>query len=1056
MTEALYQTLGSLATPFMDPASRTWWGALVFSAGLTLLLVCLGKAPLRAHASLRNPSVKLDLQLLIGSQFLRLLKGSGGVGLAWLLATHLVRRMDAWAGIPSAPELPPTLLTLLYSATLFVAWDASRFAVHWALHRVPLLWRFHQVHHSATVLTPLTYHRVHPVESLLYQGRGALVTGLVAGLFYWAFRGQAQPLTWLGVPAIGLGLNMLVGNLRHSHVWLPYPNWMERWLISPAQHQVHHSAEPQHFDKNFGTWLSVWDRLCGSWVASDVPPMNFGLAQPNHGPSLLSAWFAPFGALPKAPLAAAALLLAAGSAHAQESDSEEVDPDNGETRTEQAPSDGADPGNESPGLRMIIRDKQGTPRVAGSAHELSEEDLEQFEYNDIERVLSAQVPGVTTRGEDGYGLRPNIGIRGANAERSAKVSLMEDGVLLAPAPYAAPAAYYFPMSTRMVGLEVFKGPAAIRYGPNTVGGAINLITRPVPLTPELRIDLAGGLRQTGKVHIYGGKSWERGGFLIEGVHLRTAGFKALPNGGPTGFSHSEAMAKAFWLPAPGQRLELKLGYAGETSYETYTGLSEQDYEKDPYSRYAATSEGVMNFARGQAELSWLASPGNWKVRTVAYGHGLDRAWTKLNGFEDGPGMYELVQNGGTGGEAALYMAVLRGESDSSDAERLEIGTRDRRYLATGLQSTARTVRVGERVTHTLELGARLHQDQVWRYHTADFFDMRSGVMQSANLETRVDQDSFAQARALALHVQDDVRIGAWHVLPGFRLESISAFKHDVGGPPQPALRITPLPGVGVLHETTSWMSLFAGANRGFSPVAPGQPDEVRPETSWNYEGGLRFDQGETRLEVVGFFNDYDNLTGQCSVSGSCVGEQIDQQFSAGQVWIWGAEVGVGHSILLPGQLSMPLEGSYTLTQSRFQSSFVSEFPQFGDVSAGDSLPYLPQHQAAGRIGLRGKRFSSAMGLIFRSELLDSAGDFERDLTVPSLVLLDASLNVQVRPSTQLYLSATNLLNNTAPTAWRPVGLRPSAPRQVMLGVKVHPLPQDQGQPPVPREQRESR
>ena len=1053
LTEAATQTLGSLVAPFLDPASRTWWGALAFSAAMTLALVALGKAPRKLRASWRDPSIKLDLQLFFGTQLLRAIKGGGGAGLAWLLATHLVRRLDAWAGVPAAPELSPALLTLLYSATLFVAWDASRFAVHWALHRVPMLWRFHQVHHSATVLTPLTYHRVHPVESLLYQGRGALVTGVVAGLFYWGFRGQAQPLTWLGVPAIGLVLNMVVGNLRHSHVWLPYPAWLERWLISPAQHQVHHSAEPQHFDKNFGTWLSVWDRLSGSWVASDVPPSRFGLDQPNHSPSLLSAWFAPFAPLPRAlPFVSAALLLMGGAAQAQDSS------DEGQESEEPADEPADEQGettNESPGLRMIVRDKQGTPRVAGSAHELSEDDLEQFEYDDIERVLSAQVPGVTTRGEDGYGLRPNIGIRGANSERSAKVSLMEDGVLLAPAPYAAPAAYYFPMSTRMVALEVFKGPAAIRYGPNTVGGAVNLLTRPVPLSPELRIDLAGGLRQTAKVHVYGGTSWDKGGFLIEGVHLRTAGFKTLPNGGPTGFDHSEAMAKLYWLPAPGQRLELKLGFTGETSYETYTGLSEQDYEKDPYARYAATSAGEMNFRRGQAELSWLASPGAWKVRTVAYGHGLDRSWTKLNGFEDGPGMYELVQNGGTGGEAALYMAVLRGDADSSDAERIEIGTRDRQYLSTGLQSTARYVQVGERLTHSIELGARLHQDQVWRYHTAAFFDMRSGELVDSG-ETRLDQDSFAQARALAVHAQDDIRLGDWHLLPGFRLETISSYKHDAGGAPEPALRITPLPGLGVLHETTPWLSLFAGANRGFSPVAPGQPEEVLPETSWNYEGGLRFDQGATRLEVVGFFNDYENLTGQCSVSGSCVGEQIDQQFSAGEVWIWGAEVGVGHSFLLPGHLSVPIEGSYTLTQSRFQSSFSSEFPQFGDVSMGDALPYLPQHQAAGRLGLRGERFSTAVGVMFRSEMLDSAGDFERDLTVPSLFLVDASLNVQVHPSTQLYVSGTNLLNNSSPTAWRPVGLRPSAPRQVMLGVKVHPLPQRPAPLDAPREQKESR
>ena len=94
-----------------------------------------------------------------------------------------------------------------------------------------------------------------------------------------------------------------------------------------------------------------------------------------------------------------------------------------------------------------------------------------FELDNIETVLQ-QVPWISTRNEDGFGLRPNIGIRGANSDRSAKITLMEDGIPLAPAPYAAPAAYYFPMSTRVVGVEVFKGPAATRFGPHTIGGAL--------------------------------------------------------------------------------------------------------------------------------------------------------------------------------------------------------------------------------------------------------------------------------------------------------------------------------------------------------------------------------------------------------------------------------------------------------------------------------------------------------------------------------------------------------------------------------------------------------
>ena len=108
-------------------------------------------------------------------------------------------------------------------------------------------------------------------------------------------------------------------------------------------------------------------------------------------------------------------------------------------------------------------------RTAGSAHKLSEKTLQRQGHDDIHRILG-QVPGVYVREEEGYGLRPNIGLRGASSDRSAKVTLMEDGLLLGPAPYSAPAAYYFPIASRLVGVEVYKGPAAVQFGPQTIGG----------------------------------------------------------------------------------------------------------------------------------------------------------------------------------------------------------------------------------------------------------------------------------------------------------------------------------------------------------------------------------------------------------------------------------------------------------------------------------------------------------------------------------------------------------------------------------------------------------
>jgi Fe(3+) dicitrate transport protein len=148
---------------------------------------------------------------------------------------------------------------------------------------------------------------------------------------------------------------------------------------------------------------------------------------------------------------------------------------------------------------IVVTAPDGTPRVAGSAHVVSEAELERFEYTDIHKVL-AKIPGVTIRVEDGFGLRPNIGIRGVDSDRSSKILLLEDGLPLAPAPYAAPAAYYFPLTQRVVGVEVFKGATAIRQGPQTIAGAINLLTRPVGPRDAAALDLAVGPRDTQKLH----------------------------------------------------------------------------------------------------------------------------------------------------------------------------------------------------------------------------------------------------------------------------------------------------------------------------------------------------------------------------------------------------------------------------------------------------------------------------------------------------------------------------------------------------------------------------
>ncbi len=131
----------------------------------------------------------------------------------------------------------------------------------------------------------------------------------------------------------------------------------------------------------------------------------------------------------------------------------------------------------------IVGSAEDARNLPGSVSVISNEDLKKTMDTDIHKILSA-VPGVFFRTEDGYGLRPNISIRGTTIDRSAKVSIMEDGVLVAPAPYTSASAYYFPTTGRIHQVEVVKGPSAITQGPSTIGGAINLISTPIPSSDE--------------------------------------------------------------------------------------------------------------------------------------------------------------------------------------------------------------------------------------------------------------------------------------------------------------------------------------------------------------------------------------------------------------------------------------------------------------------------------------------------------------------------------------------------------------------------------------------
>ena len=155
-------------------------------------------------------------------------------------------------------------IILSFTIFQFTIDDFSKYIVHRFMHKWPVLWALHKVHHSATVLTPMTVFRTHPLEGIVFSLRSAITQAIGISLFFYLFGNLVSLYTIVGVNVFVFVFNILGSNLRHSHIGIRYWKWLEYIFISPAQHQLHHSVAFEHHDKNFGAALAVWDWLFGS------------------------------------------------------------------------------------------------------------------------------------------------------------------------------------------------------------------------------------------------------------------------------------------------------------------------------------------------------------------------------------------------------------------------------------------------------------------------------------------------------------------------------------------------------------------------------------------------------------------------------------------------------------------------------------------------------------------------------------------------------------------------------------------------------------------------
>lgn len=699
--------------------------------------------------------------------------------------------------------------------------------------------------------------------------------------------------------------------------------------------------------------------------------------------------------------------------------------------------------------KVIMGSKFEAKNRTGSAYYISPKEIKRFNYTDVNRTLRT-VPGVNVYEEDGFGLRPNLSLRGTSPERSSKITLMEDGVLIAPAPYSAPAAYYFPTIARMQAVEVLKGSSQIQYGPYTTGGAINMISTEVPNSFGAFLNTSYGSFQSGRVHTLLGDSRKNFGYAIEYLNYNSDGFKNLDNGGDTGFDKNDLVAKLrFNTNAQakiGQEFEIKFQYSDETSNETYLGLTQEDFLQDPFRRYAGSQVDEMNNEHVQfMGTHTLKFSDFFRITTTGYINDFKRNWYKVDFITiDGEreGISTVLGNPESFND---YFNLVSGASNSDVNDFLNARNNNREYYSTGIQTKLDYHWTGEKTFHDIEIGARYHYDEEDRFQWIDDYAMVNGTMVLVNAGIPgTNANRISDAKAFSTYAQYKLKYNNWTFMPGVRYENIKLTRTNFGTNDiertgsDISLRENQvdvfIPGMGFNYNFQK-ISIFGGIHKGFSPPS-NQPGED-PEESINYELGSRFSVGGLSGELVGFYNDYSNLLGSDLAATGGTGS-LDQ-FNAGEVKVQGLELLVNYN-LIPNSKNfiLPVTFGYTFTDTEFLNSFGSEDDLWGEVTAGDELPYLSKHQFNTTISLEHQNFEVNLSGRFNGVFRTQAGSG----SIPFAERVDSNFIVDLAGKYRLgnYLAVTanviNLLDETYAVARVPAGLRPGHPFGIYGGLEL--------------------
>jgi Fe(3+) dicitrate transport protein len=671
----------------------------------------------------------------------------------------------------------------------------------------------------------------------------------------------------------------------------------------------------------------------------------------------------------------------------------------------------------------VIGEREDLYRIPGSGEVLDRELLEAAHVFSVNEALR-KIPGLNPRDEEGFGLRPNVGVRGLNPTRSTKVTLLEDGIPLSYAPYGDNASYYHPPVDRYDRIDVLKGSGQLLYGPQTIGAVIGYVT-PVPTEePSGFVSATLGNEDYLNGHVrLGGK-----GLLLD--YVRKQGDGARHN-----LEHAidDLNLKMLVDLSPTQRLILRANQYVEDSMVTYSGLTDAELDNFGYDYNPFDNDEFDTRRNGLSASHELELGERGELITSVYWSYFTRDWWRQSSTTS-----DIQCNPSVPGFSAARAAGLAVSPDTCTSRQGRL----RDYTQYGIEPRLRLSHGLFGLESELETGVRAHFELQER-------EQINGTGSPEATRGTLAEDSERETDAYAFFAQNRLSLGDVTITPALRLESIRNERTNKMAAPGPGRvgsdRITQwIPGLGINYNPTDQLTVFGGIHRGFAPPrtedvinGAGTSTEVGAEESTNFELGLRARPSDSLMFDATFFrNDFERLIAVGSIAGGST------PLSEGEALFEGIEIG-GRLALASGPY---LQLAYTwLWKAEQTDEFirVDTGAPIANSGSGNRQPYAPEHELSTALGFARGSFDGQVELVYLDEMYSDFNNTHRPEFDPtgqagvigSHVIFNLALNYQVEQIGTTFFFAVKNLGDREYIVDRTRGIQVGMPRLIQFGAR---------------------